>query len=139
MLGTPTIYFDCDDTLVMWERSESPAAIPFNCYGREFLLVPHTKHIDKLKEHKREGFKIVVWTAGGEEWGHEVIGKLGLTEFVDVILSKPEYYYDDLPSERFLHDHKRVYYQLGSDWMETINLDDEDGIAKPPPLPKVTE
>lgn len=126
MLGTPTIYFDCDSTLVMWEMDGSPNALPFELYGKKYLLVPHQKHIDKLKEHKREGFTIIVWSAGGAEWSKEVVKVLGLENYVDLMISKPCYYYDDLISPKFLHEHKRIYYPFGSDWMETTNLDDED-------------
>lgn len=138
MMGTPTVFFDCDSTLIMWDMEGSPSALSFILYGKTYRLVPHQKHIDKLKEHKAEGFSIVVWSAGGKEWAEEVVKVLNLGTYVDTIISKPTYYYDDLTSPRFLHEHKRIYYPFGSDWMETTEVDTDD-FMQPPPLPKVAE
>jgi FMN phosphatase YigB (HAD superfamily) len=79
MLGTPTIYFDIDDTLLMWGMDKSPKAKKFVHHGISYFLVPHKKHIAKLKQHKKEGWKIVVWSHGGEDWAKLVVKKLKLT------------------------------------------------------------
>ena len=109
MIGTPTIYFDTDDTLVCWEMHNNPNAIPFICYGKEYKLVPHTEHIKMLKKFKADGFQIVVWSAGGREWVEEVVNKLFLNDYVDVMLSKPSFYVDDVEVRHFMHKTKRLY------------------------------
>jgi phosphoserine phosphatase len=112
MTGSCTVFFDCDQTLVMWGMEEDSRAIVFEVYDQKFKLVPHQKHIDRLKFHKAEGFKIVCWSAGGEDWAKTIVKTLGLEQYVDYCLSKPSYYYDDLPTEKILHKHHRMYYEF---------------------------
>jgi len=118
------VAFDCDDTLVMWEGREwepGPNRVEFHCpislTGDNVIiktdtvyLVPHTKHIQKLKGYKRSGYYIIVWSAGGGAWAKEVVRVLGLEEHVDFVTSKPVYLYDDLPLNEAIG--QRKYYQL---------------------------
>lgn len=103
-------YFDVDDTLIMWEyppnREDEVIEVhientPF--YGRG---VPHKKHIDMIKRHKAWGNGVVVWSKSGWEWAKAVIEKLELTEYVDAVMSKPNYYYDDKPCCKILGEHR---------------------------------
>lgn len=116
LFGEPTVYYDCDDTLVMWDRDYSfsstvKGTVHLELYGNNYYLKPHKKHIALLKQHKSEGFKIVVWSAGGAPWAREIVSKLELTDQVDIILSKPEFYVDDCLPEDFLHKQNRIYYE----------------------------
>jgi hypothetical protein len=112
MMGKPSVYFDVDNTIVLWDMETDPRAITFELYGQKFKLVPHYKHIERVKFHKQEGFEIIFWSAGGADWAQEIVNKLGLQEHVDYCLSKPSYYYDDLPTEKILHKHHRMYYEF---------------------------
>ena len=118
MIGNPTIFFDCDDTLVIWENSDGTSknknAVTFRFEGRDFKLVPHKKHIELLKRCKKDGYEVVVWSAGSRKWGEEVIKKLKLTKYVDFIISKPTFYVDDLPTKKILHEHKRLFLKIKS-------------------------
>ena len=103
-----TIFFDVDDTLVMdgfqqngplknkLKKFKSPWGGP-----HEYLL-PHESHIAELKRAKREGFTVVVWSAGGALWANEVVRVLKLKDHVDVILSKPSEYWDDIDANDFM-------------------------------------
>ena len=110
-----TIYFDVDDTLLLHgplitdeEKCISVLDPPSWCQPdhpkREYYCVgqPHTNHIAKLKEHKAKGRVVVVWSQGGSDWAKQVVEALGLTEYVDLVVSKPCKYYDDLSSGRFM-------------------------------------
>ena len=105
-------FFDIDDTLVKWSFSQVEAekfGIHFDNFGYKTLLVPHRTHIEQLKKHKSRGHKIAVWSAGGWDWANEVIKTLQLEDYVDVIMSKPSWYYDDLTSSQFMPEANRVY------------------------------
>lgn len=118
VLKNPTeksIFFDCDDTLVMWGQTQSPNSIKveLNCKDKDDslseFLVPHKKHIDLLKLRKEKGDKIFVWSAAGWDWALSVVKALGIEEHVDYVLSKPFYVVDDLPTQ-FMH--RRIYYEF---------------------------
>lgn len=114
LFGEPTVFFDVDDTLVLWGsyhgHHPDPRAVAFDCYGTEYKLLPHFKHIELLKDLKKQGYKIIVWSAGTAPWAREVVRGLGLEEYVDHILSKPTFYVDDRFPEDFLHRQNRIYH-----------------------------
>jgi hypothetical protein len=104
-------YFDVDDTLVKWGYAGLPVegSIAIECEGFVQHLVPHKKHIDQLKAHKARGHTIVVWSQGGDKWAEAVVKALNLEEYVDLVIEKPQWYYDDLPASAFMP--KPIYYQ----------------------------
>lgn len=113
-------FFDVDETLVMWSPTPEQMekhGIEITCpaglyrdddgeikmgYGWVQLLVPHFTHVEQLKKHKARGHFICVWSAGGWEWAQAVVKALGLEAFVDLVISKPRWTYDDLPAEVFM-------------------------------------
>lgn len=105
------VAFDVDDTLVMWEKQETKSqnAVTFlDPYdGSKHLLVPHQGHISLMKKYKGRGMCIIVWSAGGTQWAKSVINTLGLQDYVDIILTKPSKYVDDLQASEILGN--RVY------------------------------
>lgn len=115
------VCFDCDDTLVMWPENdkfaphnashtqpyEGSVAFPDPYDGSTNYLTPHQKHINLMKKYRGRGFCIIVWSAGGVKWAHSVIKTLGLEEYVDIVLTKPNRYVDDLSCEKWMGN--RVY------------------------------
>lgn len=116
-----TTFFDCDDTLVMWNATSEQLekdGVDFTCPGslvdidndgnEQFApewkarLLPHKKHIEQLKKHKMRGHTIIVWSAGGWDWASAVVKALGLENFVDLVISKPTWAYDDLQPSEFM-------------------------------------
>lgn len=92
------VFFDVDDTLVMWEQPEPPEGYlkvvdPYDHF--EAHLVPHKDHIRLLKRAKARNRAIVVWSHGGAKWAEKIVKALGLEKHVDLIMDKPEYYCDD--------------------------------------------
>lgn len=63
---------------------------------------PHKKHIEQLKLHKSRGHTIIVWSAGGWEWAEAAVRALKLEKFVDLVLEKPLWCYDDLQPSEFI-------------------------------------
>lgn len=103
------VAYDCDETLVMWNKGELysiPIDDPF-IKGIINFVQPNEKHIELMKKHKARGFTVIVWSAQGVEWAEAVVKALKLEEFVDAVFSKPSAYVDDLPVTEWIGP--RVY------------------------------
>lgn len=116
-----TVFVDVDDTLVMWNATPEELeerGVDFTCPGSLVTidedgtegfapewterLLPHRKHIEQIKKHKLRGHTIIVWSAGGSDWAEAVVKALGLENFVDLVIEKPRWIYDDLPASEFM-------------------------------------
>ena len=114
-----TTYFDVDETLVFWSPTTEQLdkhGIEITCPGSYILvddeltrcpsvtqkLVPHFKHIQQLINHKLRGHTIIVWSAGGYDWAEVVVKALKLEQYVDLVISKPTWIYDDKKPEEFM-------------------------------------
>lgn len=119
-------FFDVDETLVMWEHGDPShpdcikVEVPIGRQKRaaedqgwetEEITVqgdwsawirPHKKHIEALKKHKLRGQTVIVWSAGGWEWAEAAVRALGLVDYVDLVLEKPRWAYDDLPPNEYM-------------------------------------
>jgi hypothetical protein len=117
-----TAYFDVDNTLVLWEKDinkviygplskdtvsveELESYIKVNLNGFNFYFRPITVHVNQLIQQKLKGLRIVVWSASGASWAEAVIKALKLSDFVDVILTKPNFYYDDRKADHFMKNY----------------------------------
>lgn len=114
----PIVYFDCDDTLVSWQHygQYNPDTVAFEDPATKghLFLEPIYEHIDALKGHKLRGHTVIVWSAGGADWAETVVKTLGLTNHVDAVMSKPDWFYDDIPSSEFMPEINRKYYKKGN-------------------------
>lgn len=124
---TQPVYFDVDDTLLMWDKPspDDPRVIAVKCpnsrYARAIndmgvetdelvieqgdwteYLIPHMVHVAQLKAHKSRGNTVIVWSAGGWLWAKTAVEALGLTEYVDLVIEKPTWCYDDLPPNEYM-------------------------------------
>lgn len=105
-----TIYFDIDDTLVLWDNLRDLKNLvtfidPYSKnkkYPKKIRLTPHQEHIQELIKWKEQGYTVVVWSLGGQPWAQEVVNKLELNKYVDYVLSKPHKYYDDVDVNNFM-------------------------------------
>lgn len=103
--STKSVFFDVDDTLVIWQfdDDEKNLAIDFGVRpGITEMAVPNEYHIKLLKEFAARGHTVVVWSAGGWEWAKHVVEVLGLEKYVDLVMSKPDWYIDDKPANYFM-------------------------------------
>lgn len=119
---TDWIFFDCDDTLVMWRRpnadgSEDDKVINIRFRRQNHPLIPHQPHIDYLKKKHSYGCTIVVWSAGGYKWARAVTKALGLKDYVKHCISKPREYVDDLECREWMGQYggRAVYMQEKDD------------------------
>lgn len=122
MIVIPThnaVFFDVDDTLVIWNPTTKQLAldgVEMDCPGAlvsvdgkliqskpwKALIVPHKIHVEQLIKHKMRGHVVVVWSAGGWDWAEAAVKALQLEQYVDLVISKPTWAYDDLPAEKIL-------------------------------------
>lgn len=103
------IYIDCDDTLVMHNVKGEKITFSDPYSLEKISLTPHKRHIKLLKDFKARGYSIVVWSAAGAIWAKEVVTKLELLDYVDLMISKPLKFIDDLPATEILG--ARIYIQ----------------------------
>ncbi len=99
------VTFDVDDTLVMWDGLANNSLVadshPYKHFidpndGSKKSLKPHLRHIELLKSLKNRGYTVIVWSAGGGKWANSVVTTLGLADYVDIIMSKPIKWVDDI-------------------------------------------
>ena len=95
----PTVYFDCDDTLLMWNPPKihsKDELIQVECRGKRSLSYPNYHNIELLKNLANRGHAIVVWSGGGADWAEAVVKALQIEDYVEVVTGKPQYYIDDI-------------------------------------------
>lgn len=129
MIVMPTdfsAWFDVDETLILWSPTEEQLekeGIVIECPGGAVIVdqevvnesswkvkvVPHKIHIEQLIKHKLRNQQITVWSAGGYRWAETVVRALQLEQYVDLVISKPTWAYDDLDPQD---------YMPKSTWME---------------------
>lgn len=100
-----TVYFDCDDTLLEWQscnKDDQRAIKMSNENNFTFYKKTIDANIEALKEHANAGHIVVVWSKGGVAWAANIVKTLGLEDYVDVVLSKPDWYYDDMDAQYWL-------------------------------------
>ena len=77
---------------------------------REGLLIfPHVIHIDMLKEHAYRGHTVFVWSAGGPIWARSVVERLDIGKYIDAVLPKPDWFYDDHTVDHFMPEINRIW------------------------------
>jgi hypothetical protein len=113
--NSDSVFFDVDDTLVIWDHTDENGghhknAIAFsdpNIGNHTVYLLPHKTHINTLIRNHGRGKHIIVWSAAGARWALEVVEKLGLQQYITLIMEKPVCYVDDSPMENWKP--KRIY------------------------------
>lgn len=103
------VVVDTDDTLICWDISEFPEKeqIVVNFVNGPVTLVPHKKNINTLIKFWKLGYNIIVHSGSGYEWAETIVKALDLEKYVNAVMAKPLYYFDDKPAETWLNN--RVY------------------------------
>ena len=115
--------FDVDDTLIMTTTGVSAAdslvEVPDPLEpSRLIKFKVNESMVRLLREQHHRGSYVIVWSRGGYEWASAVVTALGLSNSVDLIMSKPKTYFDDLPVEKWLTD--RVYLEPRSNYKQGV-------------------
>lgn len=93
--------FDVDHTLVFPDEcpeelwgNKADFIVEFN--NKQIPLWLHKNHVKRLQAEFKSA-TIVVWSQQGEEWVEAVLKAIGLIDYVDLVMQKPEEMIDDLP------------------------------------------
>lgn len=111
-----SVFVDCDDTLIHWPVPGSGDTfelrddkITMDLFGTPLHVIPMEDNINTLKQFYQRGYEIVVWSLSSKQWAEQVVERLGLKDYVDFCVSKPDFYIDDRPVEHFMLPEKRLY------------------------------
>ena len=96
ILEKPTVFFDVDDTLVMWDETLKGDTVCISCDDHLVHMAINKGNLEELKRHGSRGIDVIVWSKGGVHWAKQVVRALKLEKYVAVIMAKPFCYYDDL-------------------------------------------
>jgi len=96
---------DCDDTLVMWDRSKYPdlPRVMVDLCGPTELVV-NQKNVNLVRKLSKLGYSIVVWSQTGYDWAVTVGKAVGLDDCVSLYMTKPRYHVDDMPASVWIGD-----------------------------------
>lgn len=113
---------DVDDTLVSWDTQNDieKVRIEDTENGLIFHLPAMKDNIQQLCSLKSTGHFIIVWSQAGSSWAKDVVNALGLQDIVDLVMSKPSYCIDDLPS----------YLWIGENLWHPLKGEDNDSSDK---------
>ncbi len=93
------LYVDCDDTLILWDKSEysEEPKVLIECYEEPASVVVHKKNVNLVRKFYLLGYGIIVWSATGSKWAKAVGHAVGIDSMVTAYLTKPRYHLDDKP------------------------------------------
>lgn len=98
---------DVDGTLVIHdELSDIPPGESVQIYDavtkKHITMRINRPMVRLLREADSRGDFVIVWSRGGFRWASDVIKALDLVDCVDLVLSKPMAYFDDVEIEQWL-------------------------------------
>jgi hypothetical protein len=99
------VFIDCDQTLVDWSASEIKEVltpVTINNQGYESMVYVNQKNVNLAIKLRKMGYTLIVWSQSGHDWAEAVAKAVGLQEHVTACMSKPRYYVDDLPCEKWM-------------------------------------
>jgi hydroxymethylpyrimidine pyrophosphatase-like HAD family hydrolase len=96
--------FDVDETLLLKADASRSDNILLDCPHDNSLQERqvHEAHVKLLRDKKARGYTIIVWSARGHAWAKSAVEALGLQHSVDLVMTKPTAYVDDLPVEQWM-------------------------------------
>lgn len=114
IIPSRSVFVDIDDTVLLWEKpgqsfKNHPDRIEMTMFGSTRYFLPMRGNIEKLKSFYERGYEIVMWSLSSKEWAEEAVEKLGLKEYVDFCVSKPDFIIDDKDATHFMLPEKRIY------------------------------
>lgn len=100
------IPFDVDGVLVIdnfgrWP-SDHPDLMDIDINGTIRTVMPAVENIAYLKQLKKEGKLIFLWSQSGYLWAEKVMYALHLEDYVEWVMRKPMGYIDDNPAHTWM-------------------------------------
>ena len=111
----PTVFFDVDDTLVMWNEKLTGDTVCISCNGHLNHMVINKGNLEELKRHGSRGIDVIVWSKGGVHWAEMVVRALKIEKDVAGIMTKPFCYYDDLKNPLGSHRYFNIEETYATD------------------------
>jgi FMN phosphatase YigB (HAD superfamily) len=111
----PTVFFDIDDTLVMWDENLKGDTVCIEVDGHLNHMVINKGNLEELKRHGSRGIDVIVWSKGGVEWAKAVVSALKIRSYVSAVMAKPFCYYDDLKNPLGSHRHFKIGEKYATD------------------------
>jgi len=105
----PLVAIDVDDTLIYWQHKPGRRSVSIPVDNHDEMFDVHEGHVEALKKHAARGHTILVWSAGGSDWAEAVIKALQLEEYVDIIMPKANWIYDDISPNEFLPNNLYIH------------------------------
>jgi len=102
MIPEKVVYYDMDETLVLWNYEPTNEILNKLVTVDGTGLLPNESMIISMKRNKIRGFGIILWTHSSMELANKIVKALGLEKVVDLIIPKPVRYYDDRPVEEWI-------------------------------------
>ena len=111
----PTVFFDVDDTLDMWDEKLTGDTVCISCNGHLNHMVINKGNLEELKRHGSRGIDVIVWSKGGVHWAEMVVRALKIEKYVAGIMTKPFCYYDDLKNPLGSHRYFNIEETYATD------------------------
>lgn len=92
-------FIDIDDTLVYWEKNGQRPCVIIKTPWVEETLEVNENMLNNIKQLSLRGFYIVLWSQSGHEWCEAVAKALDIEDKISLCMTKPGFFYDDLPIE----------------------------------------
>ncbi len=114
-----TVFFDVDETLILWDTKERKGRKDFilvedpHLNGMKVKVYPHYAHGNILRRNYHQGRIVVVWSAAGHLWAKAIVKALKLEKYVSLVMEKPVQYVDDVPMEFWKP--KRIYLEIDTE------------------------
>lgn len=96
ILSELVVMFDVDNTLIMEHAKDPDLTYTDVLTGKENHCKIHKVHVEQVIKHKARGYFVIVWSGNGYKHAEQIVKALGLTDHVDMIMSKPIKHWDDL-------------------------------------------
>jgi predicted phosphatase len=103
------IMVDVDGTLIdhlTTEQLNEPIRLTVSLWcpieNKNITVGVNQSMVRLLKEEYHRGSHVVVWSRGGWEWATNVVRALNLEKYVDLVMTKPLVYFDDIEVQEWL-------------------------------------
>lgn len=98
-----TLYVDCDDTMILWDRSKYPdlPTLSISTPAGTMHVKLHQKNKNVIEKFAKMRYDIIFWSGSGGRHAYEVAKALSVNAYSNTFLSKPRYILDDQPPEQW--------------------------------------